>query len=264
MVRILQSVGVGQPNRRGDVAIVQALLNQNTLASSPRRLLVQDGIWGPATTAAVMTFQRSINTGRCDYGVVYPYGITFKSLQSDHPSDPNAVLCDYTPTGMRTGGVASSCRNAKADTQRLQSYTRLFEVIGAKYHTPPALIAGIASRESQMGAKLDEYGWGDNHNAFGMLQVDKRSHTIVGTDPDGMDHVDQAVSILHDKCDLVRKKHPGWPAARQLQRAVAIYNGGKSHKTPTLDNIDEGTTGGDYSNDAWAQARYFIDNWQGR
>ena len=35
----------------------------------------------------------------------------------------------------------------------------------------PAVIAGVASRESNFGFSLTPDGWGDHHNAYGMMQV---------------------------------------------------------------------------------------------
>lgn len=38
----------------------------------------------------------------------------------------------------------------------------------------PAVIAGLASRESRAGKLLySTSGWGDHHNAYGIMQVDR-------------------------------------------------------------------------------------------
>jgi hypothetical protein len=42
-----------------------------------------------------------------------------------------------------------------------------FDIIGLH----PAVIAGVASRESNFGFSLTQDGWGDHHHAYGMMQV---------------------------------------------------------------------------------------------
>ncbi len=63
-----------------------------------------------------------------------------------------------------------------------------FERLGEKYGVPPALIAGIASRESEMGRTTIQSGkyagWGDprggEYHGFGIIQVDKYKAPIPG------------------------------------------------------------------------------------
>src|SRR5262249_32033639 len=130
-----------------------------------------------------------------------------------------------------------------------------------KFGLPPALLAAIASRESRGGAALDKDGWGDQHNAFGIMQVDKRSHKIEGgNDPASVAHITQATGILHSNFDQIRKKHSDWTPERQLQGAVVAYNSGVGN-VQTLDGMDQGTTGDDYSNDVWARAQYYAEHW---
>ena len=88
------------------------------------------------------------------------------------------------------------------------------------------------------------------------MQVDRRFHTIRGDDPTGEVHIDQAASILADFFRGVQRKHPDWPRERQLQGAVAAYNFGLRN-VGTMERLDIGTTGNDYSNDVWARARYY-------
>ena len=169
----------------------------------------------------------------------------------------NALLSNYQPKGasavtaqgdrLTVIGVAASRQLAQADSQRVSEIADRFVQACASSILPPALLAGIASRESRCGAVLDANGWGDGEHAFGILQIDKRSFQIVGQDdPKGVAHIQQAVGILHDNLAQVQHNHPDWPLARQLQGAVAAYNVGVRN-VQTLDGMDIGTTHDDYS-----------------
>ncbi|WKJ88748.1 transglycosylase SLT domain-containing protein [Methylomonas montana] len=126
-----------------------------------------------------------------------------------------------------------------------------------EFNLPPALLIGIASRESRVGWLLDDTGWGDLGRAFGIMQIDHRSHTVLGRpDPRSQQHINQAAEIIHDNLAKIRRNHTSWPEARQLQGAVAAYNFG-ANNVCTLDGIDKGSTHDDYSNDVWARALYF-------
>ena len=149
--------------------------------------------------------------------------------------NPNAILDRFKPSGASKQtasqdglkpGVEASRQMAKTDGSRLLKHRDAFNQVGEKLGLPPALLAGIASRESRGGAALKD-GWGDNHNAFGIMQVDKRYHKIEGqNDPSSQAHIMQASRILKSYRDQVRKKHPDWPPVRQLQGAVVAYNSG--------------------------------------
>jgi len=186
-------------------------------------------------------------------------------------ADANAVLFDYNPTGAsaRTAaqdnlgvvGVAASEALAATDYDRVNQYRDVFEEIAARHDVPPALLAAIASRESRGGAVLDANGRGDRGNAFGIMQVDQRFHTIQGEpDPASEAHIEQAAEILADFLTGVERNHPDWAPERQLQGAVTAYNSGLGN-VQTLAGMDNGTTGNDYSNDTWARARYYAERW---
>jgi peptidoglycan hydrolase-like protein with peptidoglycan-binding domain len=66
----------------------------------------------------------------------------------------------------------------------------------------------------------------------------------------------QANGILASFRTQIAKRHADWHPERQLQGAVAAYNSGVGN-VQTLDGMDKGTTGNDYSNDVWARARFF-------
>lgn len=76
---------------------------------------------------------------------------------------------------LNTVGVPASNALAEADRPRIRQFKGRFESAGATHDLPPALPAGVASRESRGGAVLDADGFGDHRNAFGIMQIDKRS-----------------------------------------------------------------------------------------
>ena len=180
-------------------------------------------------------------------------------LFSFEPSGASAVTAGQD--GLTTAGVPASEKLAEHDRPKIRPRKPRFESAATTFDLPAALLAGIASRESRGGAVLDAQGFGDNGNAFGIMQVDKRFHDLQGTDdPGSQEHVDQATQILSDFFKKVQTKHPDWPTERQLQGAVAAYNSGVGN-VQTLAGMDKGTTGNDYSNDVWARARHYATHW---
>jgi peptidoglycan hydrolase-like protein with peptidoglycan-binding domain len=183
----------------------------------------------------------------------------------------NDILKRYQPTGASaataaqdglSAGVGASHRMADTDRSRLLPYKEEFASAAQRYGVPPAVLAAIASRESRGGAALDSNGLGDNGNGFGLMQVDKRYHTPAGG-PYSQAHINQAASILRDYLDQVRTKHPSWPPEQQLRGAITAYNSGVSN-VQTIEGMDRGTTGNDYSNDVWARAMRLSNDFGGQ
>ena len=201
--------------------------------------------------------------------VSQPQGSVLSSPESAATSTGNAandVLANFNPTGAShatarqdglSGGLDASRQMAATDEQRVMQYADRFEAAAAKYDLPPALLAAIASRETRGGNVLDN-GWGDHGNGYGLMQVDRRYHDVQGLgDPASQEHIDQAASILRGFYDQCRAEHPSWSHEQCLQAAVSAYNGGPDQFT----RGDEGTTGGDYSNDVLARAQYYAERW---
>jgi soluble lytic murein transglycosylase-like protein len=180
----------------------------------------------------------------------------------------NAILSDYqgTGAGARTAardhlgpGPDSSRAMAKTDLARVNAIKDRFNNVAARHDLPPALLAAIASRESRCGNVLQD-GWGDGGHAFGIMQVDRRTHVPEGTDdPRSQAHIDQATGILADFFSIMKQKFGDQPEARQLQAAVAAYNHGAEIASPNLADAD--TTGHDYSNDVWVRATFYAIGW---
>ncbi len=193
------------------------------------------------------------------------------ALQSTRAaSGPNDILNRYQPSGASAAtarqdglqaGVGASQRMAQTDLRRLQPYADEFAAAGARHGVPPALLAAIASRESRGGAALDRNGRGDGGNGFGLMQVDRRYHSPAGG-PHSAQHIDQAAGILRGMLDQVRQEHPNWSPEQQLRGAVAAYNSGPDN-VRTIDGMDRGTTGNDYSNDVWARAQALAPHFGG-
>lgn len=183
----------------------------------------------------------------------------------------NAILASFVPAGasartarqdhLPSGGRQASHTMAETDLGRVRPLIAKFNDAGSKTNLPPALLAAIASRESRCGNVLDRHGFGDAGNAFGIMQVDKRFHSLEGLpDPRSQGHIDQAAAILNQAFQQAQRKFAGQPLARQLQAAVAAYNCGMG-AVPSPANADDHTTGQDYSNDVWARAEFYAGRW---
>jgi soluble lytic murein transglycosylase-like protein len=159
-----------------------------------------------------------------------------------------------------SAGVQSSQKMAQTDLQRIKTISDRFGAAANEFGLPAALLAAIASRESRGGNILDSQGWGDHGNAFGIMQVDKRYHTIEGIpDPKSVPHLEQATGILVDNLQQVQAKHPDWEDAYLLKGAVVAYNAGVQ-TVQTKAGMDIGTTGDDYGSDVIARAQYYANH----
>ena len=150
---------------------------------------------------------------------------------------------------------------AKTDLRRVTALKDRFNAAAALTGLPPALLGAVASRESRCGPALASDGTGDGGQAFGIMQVDHRFHTIEGKpDPRSQAHINQASGILKDFLAAMVRKFPTATPVRQLQAAVAAYNCDSSN-VASPDSADARTTGHDYSNDVWERARFYAIDW---
>ena len=169
------------------------------------------------------------------------------------------------PENISSPGVDASREIARRDMKNL-SPERLTSIKKAakKLNVPAAIIAALASRESHLGTILGKFGndpgWGDNNHGWGILQVDRRYHTILGRDdPYSQAHVEQAIGIFSNYRDQVAKKHPDWPDEQVLKGACVAYNSGVSNVS-TIDGMNRGTTHHDYGDDVIARAQFYLEN----
>ena len=105
-------------------------------------------------------------------------------------------------------------------------------------------------------------GWGDSNNAFGLMQIDKRYHTM---DESNIDNIDAGTKILANYLEKVKNKKADWSEEWQLRGAVAAYNSGPGN-VRTQENLDYKTASscrpctGNYSWDTMARAQWFANN----
>jgi len=146
---------------------------------------------------------------------------------------------------------------ASRDWPRLQDLVPAFERAADQYGLPTSLLLAVASRESHAGAALDANGWGDGGHAFGVLQVDRRYHHIVGAaSPTSDAHLLDGALILRQMLDRIVQKHPSWPQEKQIEGALCAYNSG-ANNVQTLAGMNRGTTHNDYGADTLARAQWY-------
>uniref|UniRef100_UPI00398ED9F1 lysozyme g-like n=1 Tax=Pristiophorus japonicus TaxID=55135 RepID=UPI00398ED9F1 len=154
-------------------------------------------------------------------------------------------------------GVEASETMMKTDLARVNKYKALICKVASANQIDPAIIGAIMSRETRGGSGLVN-GWGDHGNGFGLMQVDKNSHTPVGT-WDSEEHLTQATKILTDFIKQIQKNFRTWTKEQQLKGGISAYNGGPGN-VKTYDGMDIGTTGNDYANDVVARAQWLKRN----
>ncbi|XP_062573065.1 uncharacterized protein LOC134235006 isoform X2 [Saccostrea cucullata] len=174
------------------------------------------------------------------------------------------------PSGRKSGGVPESRRELDAHYTLANNYHGCFLQVGNEVCLHPAVIAGVASRESNFGFSLTPDGWGDNHNAYGMMQCDVRKCPVCRYGVtcttyrfDSCDHIRMMTTdVLVPNIMAVKNKFPNWLPQQHIQGGVAAYNFGVSN-VRSWANLDVGTTGGDYSNDVIARAQWLVSahNW---
>jgi putative chitinase len=123
---IEQAVGRGCPNRRGDVVVVQVLLNLNRPPALPQ--VDVDGAFGPQTEGTIRTFQLDALGATAADGRVDPGGRTLGALRAGlkgtidamvlrgiMPSATPAAIARYLPhllAGMRARHIDTPRRQA--------------------------------------------------------------------------------------------------------------------------------------------------------
>lgn len=155
-------------------------------------------------------------------------------------------------------GIPTSHQLAQNDFVVMNQYKSMIVQSARDMNVDPAIIAGIISRESRAGTALDSNGWGDHGNGFGIMQVDKRHHAIQGG-PYSLEHIKQGIGILIDAINGVAANHPDWSQENKLKGGIAAYNFGVKNVW-TIENMDVGTTGNDYSNDVVARSQWYKAN----
>ncbi|XP_061482863.1 lysozyme g-like protein 2 [Rhineura floridana] len=159
--------------------------------------------------------------------------------------------------GLSYGGVEASERIAERDLKNMEKYKTKIKNVSKKTNIDAAIIAAIISRESHAGTILKD-GWGDHGNGFGLMQVDKRYHKLIGT-WDSEEHITQGTLILCSMIKDIQKKFPQWTKEQQLKGGISAYNAGTKN-VQSYDRMDIGTTNNDYANDVVARAQFYKRN----
>ncbi|XP_057699607.1 lysozyme g-like isoform X1 [Corythoichthys intestinalis] len=154
-------------------------------------------------------------------------------------------------------GVPASNKPAETDQDRMNNYKSLIQKVGGQKGIDPAIIAAIISRESRAGKALKD-GWGYYKQAWGLMQVDKRYHTLRGG-WDSEEHITQGTDILTDFLRQIKNKFPSWTPEQHLKGGIAAYNAGP-RRVETYEEMDKHTIGHDYSNDVVAKAQWYKNN----
>ena len=174
------------------------------------------------------------------------------------------ALATAQPEGLASGGVASSQEIMRRDLDNITPADLAgLKRVSAKLKVPAEIILALASRESHMGTLLGMFGskpgWGDRNNAWGILQVDKRFHTISGLDdPFSEAHIEQAIGIFASYRDQVQRNHADWDDEFVLKGACVAYNSGVSN-VQSINGMNQGTTHDDYGDDVIARAQFCRD-----
>ncbi|XP_074764711.1 lysozyme g-like [Athene noctua] len=167
---------------------------------------------------------------------------------------PGASCKTAKSEGLSYCGAKASEKIAERDLGAMNQYKTLIKKVGEKLCVEPAVIAGIISRESHAG-KILKNGWGDNGNGFGLMQVDKKSHTPEGR-WNSETHLTQGTNILIMMIKTIQGKFRRWTRDQQLKGGISAYNAG-ANNVRSYDKMDIGTTHDDYSNDVVARAQYY-------
>ncbi|KAM4699738.1 lysozyme g-like [Discoglossus pictus] len=150
-------------------------------------------------------------------------------------------------------GVQASEKMAETDFNNVNKYKEKIYTVAGRLCVDAAIIAAITSRETRAGGYIQN-GWGDNGNAWGLMQVDKRYHELRG-DWDSVEHLTQGTEILIYMIGEIGRKFPYWTLEQRLKGGLAAYNMGPGNVVD--EDVDKFTTGRDYSNDVVARAKYF-------
>jgi len=210
----------------------------------------------------------------------------FLDIVEDLKSQPTGAKQKVVPklTGVDASEAAAKIHANIANFKKVLK--EKFETLGVKHQIAPALLAGIASRESNMGSALQpvssiHWGWGDwskrkgekvaSYHGFGVLQLDKnmapfvevtselkRSYGKIKLNPYEDRWLEWGIKTFTVKLNSAGKDYPKLASAEQFATALSKYNGGR--KGLYYPENDLKTTGHDYANDTLARSRWYANN----
>lgn len=133
-----------------------------------------------------------------------------------------------------------------------RGWTQWFKASGRRHGRSPALLMGVASRESNMGQVLV----GDNGNAITLMQINRRFHGGWTRQHEPTDHragIDKGAEILTEEIQRF---------GGAVRPGVAAYNTGHGSVEKAIAqglDVDVYTTGGDYSKDVLQRAEWIAE-----
>ncbi|XP_045903012.1 lysozyme g-like [Micropterus dolomieu] len=168
---------------------------------------------------------------------------------------------------LKYSGMRASHAMAETDLIEMNNYKSIIKNVAHQKGVDPALIAAIISRSCRAGKTLMG-GWGcydekrQKYNAYGLMQIDVNPHGGGHTPKgswDSEEHLCQATDILIHFILRIKHAFPDWSKEQQLKGGIAAYNAGDGNIL-SYEEVDAGTSCGDYSNDVVARAQWYKSN----
>jgi soluble lytic murein transglycosylase-like protein len=140
---------------------------------------------------------------------------------------------------------------------RVKAYSDMATLVAGQFGIEPSLILALGYRESWLGwspgyEPKGPCGWGDNGNAWGLFQIDKRFHGMFVHSLDAQDAEKQmfyALKLLTDNKDCFSRAFPNEGQDTLIRLSLAAYNAGyygALHGFQSSGDPDHMTTGKDY------------------
>ncbi|XP_078515084.1 lysozyme g-like [Lissotriton helveticus] len=180
--------------------------------------------------------------------------LTFSQCGRWHTQEQPGQSHHFKQRRLSQKGVRASQQMAANDLQNMKKYKSEILAVSSNLCMDPSVIAGTISRKSRAGATLNN-GWGNGGNAFGLMQIGKSNNEIRGA-WNSSEHISQGTEILISMIKSIKKKFSSWSENQHLKGGIAAYNAGPGN-IKNYANLDNATTGRDYSNDVVARAQYF-------
>lgn len=158
-------------------------------------------------------------------------------------------------------GKDASSELAENDHKEMFKYKESIRKVGNNLQIHPALIAGIISRQSRAGTKINSRGYGQtDSNCYGLMQINKAYHAVKGG-AFSEEHLDQGTTFLVQLIKTMKRTQPQWTNEQQLKGALACYISGEERVIPlAYEDVDSVTPNGDFASDVIARAQWFAEN----
>jgi len=152
---------------------------------------------------------------------------------------------------------------AVQDMGRIQGLAPMIERAARQHNMPPAVLAGIVSRESRGRNVIGDGGFG-----HGLAQIDSgsfgqwtRDWRAAGMPAEAGLH--KGAEVFANKRRYLRNKFPNLTESQLLSATLSSYNAGEGAVARTIRqgrDPDSRTTGGDYARDVLNRASVFAQN----